>query len=452
MVDPLSTTNPPIANLDVATTITNTAVTSNVLANDKAGNVGTILNLSSLAIATQPKHGAVVVNSDGTLTYTPATGFVGTDSLTYTVCDNATPALCKNAVVYYTVQAVAASSNTSASDDYASATAGLIVNGNVLNNDKNTAGANLSVTSNSGVPASKGTFVMNANGTYSFTPAVGFTGPLDVTYTVCGGTPSVCANATLHLLIEPAIVPKVLDVTKIAGSVVMNLDASFDVSFTIKVQNLSTEFIDSVLLKDDLTKVFTETKGVKIVSVTTSGSLVRNANYDGIANIDLLTPASTLDVNKVDSIILRINVANNTSGTFQNTAVATAPTSYGLISSISTDPTRLQNAADTSRKPTLFAIPKVDINIPEGFSPNNDGVDDTWIIKRPFGTKVAVWIYNRWGNEVYRNNDYNNDWRGKGISNFLGEELPEGTYFYIVHGTNITGELLKLAGSLTLKR
>jgi hypothetical protein len=40
---------------------------------------------------TQPSNGSVVVNPDGTYTYTPATDFVGTDMFTYTVCDDGTP-------------------------------------------------------------------------------------------------------------------------------------------------------------------------------------------------------------------------------------------------------------------------------------------------------------------------------------------------------------------------
>ena len=452
VVDPLLNTNPPIVNPDIASTVVNTPVTTNVMANDNAANLGGNLNPASVSITTQPKHGNVIVNADGSITYTPSIGFIGTDSLVYSVCDNSKPTqICKTGVVYYTVKDTTANPATIASDDFSKTLSGNTITGNVLSNDKHTAGSNLTVTSNTSIPASKGLFVINSNGTYSFTPAAGFTGPIDVIYTVCGGTPAVCANATLHILIEPLIIPKILDVTKVAGSVVMNLDASFDVSFTIKIQNLSKEFIDSVLLKDDLTKVFSDTRGIKVVSVATSGGLVRNPSYDGISNTDLLAITSSLDVNKIDSVVLRINVFNNSSGTFQNTAIATAPTRYGLVSSISTDPTQLINN-DTTRKPTLFVIPKVELNIPEGFSPNNDGVDDTWIIKRPFGSKVSVWIYNRWGNEVYKNEDYNNDWRGRGVSNFLGEELPEGTYFYIVHGTDIMGNLQKLAGSLTLKR
>ena len=37
--------------------------------------------------ATDPAHGTVIVNSDGTYTYTPATNYTGPDSFTYTVSD-----------------------------------------------------------------------------------------------------------------------------------------------------------------------------------------------------------------------------------------------------------------------------------------------------------------------------------------------------------------------------
>jgi gliding motility-associated-like protein len=422
-----------------------------VLANDKAANVGVSLNPASVSIASQPKHGTVVVNSDGTITYTPATGFVGTDSLTYNVCDNSLPTpICKTGVVYYTVKAATTTAATIAADDFAKTPAGNSISGNVLLNDKNTAGALLTVTSNASVPASKGTFVMNPNGTYSFTPAPGFTGPLDIIYTVCGGTPAVCTNATLHILVEPIIPTKILDIIKVANSAKMNLDGSFNIDFTIKVKNLTPEYIDSILVKDDLTKVFKDTRGVSVVSVIVSGKLIKNNSYDGISNTDLLFIQSALDAKKEDSIILTINVQSNQSGNFVNTAVVTAPTSFGMINLSSTDPTMVTNVGDTARKATPFVIPIVDVVIPGGFSPNNDGIDDTWNIKRPYGTTISVKVFNRWGNEVYSNANYQNDWRGKGTSNFIGEDVPEGTYYYIVEATDMNNVIRKFAASLTL--
>jgi gliding motility-associated-like protein len=176
-----------------------------------------------------------------------------------------------------------------------------------------------------------------------------------------------------------------------------------------------------------------------------------NNSYDGIANVELLSISSSLNAYKTDSINILVNVGNNNSGNFQNTALLKAPMSLGMVDLASTDPARLSSDS-TKRIPTLFVIPKLDFKIPEGFSPNNDGIDDTWNIIKPFGSKVAVKVFNRWGNEVFRNDDYKNDWRGKGVANFLGEDVPEGTYYYIVEGTDFNGGVVRLAGPLTIKR
>ncbi len=76
----------PIAQGDAATTEENVGVVINVLSNDSDPDDG--LDASSLAVKTPPQHGTAVVNgSTGFVTYTPASGFSGTDSFTYTVKD-----------------------------------------------------------------------------------------------------------------------------------------------------------------------------------------------------------------------------------------------------------------------------------------------------------------------------------------------------------------------------
>jgi len=63
--------------------------------------------------------------------------------------------------------------------------------------------------------------------------------------------------------------------------------------------------------------------------------------------------------------------------------------------------------------------------IPNVFSPNGDGANDTFeIIKGEEFDRVSLTILNRWGYEQYSNEDYQNDWTGEGQG--------EGTYFYIV--------------------
>ena len=79
----------PVANNDSANVVENSAtgVVINVLTNDTDSD-GT-LNATTVTIGTNPAHGTVSVNATtGAITYVPTTGYVGTDSFTYTVQDN----------------------------------------------------------------------------------------------------------------------------------------------------------------------------------------------------------------------------------------------------------------------------------------------------------------------------------------------------------------------------
>lgn len=76
-----------------------------------------------------------------------------------------------------------------------------------------------------------------------------------------------------------------------------------------------------------------------------------------------------------------------------------------------------------------------DLRIPEGFSPNGDGVNDLFIIQglEAF-PESGLQIFNRWGGVVFETSRYNNDWDG--------DNLPVGTYFYILqlpNGEDFTG-------------
>ena len=74
----------------------------------------------------------------------------------------------------------------------------------------------------------------------------------------------------------------------------------------------------------------------------------------------------------------------------------------------------------------------VEIVTPSGFSPNGDGVNDVWVISGLDMSLNKVSIYDRWGNEIWAENNYNNTsvaWNGK---NKNGEELTVGTYFYMI--------------------
>ena len=77
-----------------------------------------------------------------------------------------------------------------------------------------------------------------------------------------------------------------------------------------------------------------------------------------------------------------------------------------------------------------------------GFTPNNDNVNDSWVIgnigKYPDNN---VSIFNRWGELVWKTNGYNNDIENKywsGRRNVGGNgTLPDGTYFYLITSKGI---------------
>ena len=80
-------------------------------------------------------------------------------------------------------------------------------------------------------------------------------------------------------------------------------------------------------------------------------------------------------------------------------------------------------------------------------TPDYNGQNDTWIITNIDAFETAtVYIFNRWGDEVYRKKAYQNDWDGR---NMNGDVLPDGTYYYVVKFPDSNKHY---SGSITLLR
>ncbi|SKB84066.1 gliding motility-associated C-terminal domain-containing protein [Daejeonella lutea] len=75
------------------------------------------------------------------------------------------------------------------------------------------------------------------------------------------------------------------------------------------------------------------------------------------------------------------------------------------------------------------------LRIPAGISPNNDGLNEKFIIENLKPTdKVKLDIYNRWQTLVFRDGNYKNTFDGIGNQKGLvNNELPDGTYYYILN-------------------
>ena len=70
-----------------------------------------------------------------------------------------------------------------------------------------------------------------------------------------------------------------------------------------------------------------------------------------------------------------------------------------------------------------------DVVMPTGFTPNEDGYNDLYVIRGLDNTNNTLTIFNRWGNLVYEKKNYNNDWDGKSNNKQI---LPDGTYYAIL--------------------
>lgn len=105
-----------------------------------------------------------------------------------------------------------------------------------------------------------------------------------------------------------------------------------------------------------------------------------------------------------------------------------------------------ENGCDTAR--VKVYVECIGITVFTAVSPNRDGINDTFYIggldDKPDNT---LRIYNRWGNLVYEKDSYDNSWDGV----FEGNELPDGTYYYIFE-VNDNGDDLVFRGYLEMYR
>ena len=145
----------------------NEDITGNVLGNDTDPDGDDL----TATLTTGPANGSVVLNDDGSYTYTPNAGFVGNDSFTYTISDG------KGGEDTATVNLVVSdkvdpNNAPDAVDDNGAGDKNEDITGNVLGNDTDPDGDDLTATLTTG-PAN-GSVVLNDDGSYTYTPNTGF--------------------------------------------------------------------------------------------------------------------------------------------------------------------------------------------------------------------------------------------------------------------------------------
>ncbi|GAB4026487.1 hypothetical protein GCM10028809_09950 [Spirosoma gilvum] len=222
-----------------------------------------------------------------------------------------------------------------------------------------------------------------------------------------------------------------------------------ELTYLFTIANLGGHELTTIQLADDLDAAFTSASAkIQSVSVRADSGLVVNKTYTGQGVDTTLLVVGTLPTGKQAHawLTVRLDVSQANTLTFVNKATVQAVDVTGGIcrdrstNGIETDPDQNGNPADND-DPTVVTLHSVrgeeysSIFIPEGFSPNGDGINDLFVIQHvPTDVTLQVEIYNRWGHLVYQNLNYKNDWDGtsnQGAKTAGAQQgLPDGTYYY----------------------
>ncbi len=206
--------------------------------------------------------------------------------------------------------------------------------------------------------------------------------------------------------------------------------------YTISLTVTSDSGCVTSLTKTNLITVFPKPDAGFSV-IPTSASIINPV----IAITDLSTGANFWFWNFGDgSAPLTIDI-DSSSIPIQHTYADTGTYTITLIT------TTQYNCIDTAFQ-TVFIEPDIAFFIPTAFSPNDDGVNDTFIGRGIFINTFEMSIFDRWGNLIYRTDDMNKPWNGK--ANYGNEPAQPDVYIYSIKITDLKLKKYNYKGTVTL--
>ncbi len=181
-----------------------------------------------VTLGTDVSDGTLVLNLDGSFTYTPDADFNGSDSFTYTV-DDSVGATSNTATVTITVNAV--NDDPVATDDAYSVDEDASLTGeNVLDNDTDVEDTTPGGTVTLGTDVSDGSLTLNSDGTFTYDPDPDFNGTDSFTYTVTDSDGATSNEATVTITVDPVNDAPVAGDSSESTDEDSTVDGSFNVS------------------------------------------------------------------------------------------------------------------------------------------------------------------------------------------------------------------------------
>ncbi|EJC7036199.1 tandem-95 repeat protein [Vibrio parahaemolyticus] len=253
----------PVADIvaDKATVVEDTPTIIKVLGNDTFEGDNKVVSLDA---ENGPKNGTVIVNNDGTVTYTPDDNYVGKDTFTYIVTSGG---VSESTTV--TVNVTPVNDAPVAKDDIATTQEDTAVTIDVLSNDTDVDGDKLSIQSAT-VPEAQGR-VEIVDGKLVFTPAENFNGHAEITYTVTDG--ALTDQATVKVTVNA-----VNDTPVVESNIA---DQALAEDFTPYTIDLNTAFSDVDNVDGELTFSVSGNSNIQVAIVNGIATITPTADWNG---------------------------------------------------------------------------------------------------------------------------------------------------------------------------
>ncbi|MBW8333868.1 MAG: tandem-95 repeat protein, partial [Prolixibacteraceae bacterium] len=456
--------NAPVANNDNYQGSVNHPVNGNVISNDFDAD-GNLNPNSVTLVGPAPENGTLTLNPNGTFTFIPASGFIGEVSFDYQVCDLGTPPLCNVATVTIGILANPLGNSTFATDDSFFGKEDSPLSSNVLTNDNDPEG-DLQIVNTTPVKAPiHGTVILNADGSFVYTPDLDYFGGDQFVYQVCdNGTPVACDQATVYLIVMPVNDDPVAfddfnttnEDTPISGNVSLNDIPSVNGGNVWTIETAPSN--GSVVLNPDGSYTYTPDDDFN----GTDTFVYKVCDIDGDCDQAMvtITVISVNDVPVANDDLFTVNVDGSLSdfvdendiwsGDGGNEYTLVTPPSNGSvflnpdgsytytpnINFVGTDSFTYKLCdADGDCDDAKVTIEVEDMLLPNQIlTPNGDGTNDTFIIEGiDLYPNNKLTLFNRWGNVVYEKSGYLNEWDGNANVTKIGtKSLPAGTYYFII--------------------
>jgi gliding motility-associated-like protein len=177
----------------------------------------------------------------------------------------------------------------------------------------------------------------------------------------------------------------------------------------------------SVTVMDSCSYIKSATGQIVVLPNTMTVSIVDSVALCGNTPFTLNTTSGGGYPNYTYSWFLQPDLTNSIgSGTTLNGTTPIAEGTY-TIQFVKTDSCGY-NQSDIQ---VITVLPPCQIEIPNVITPNGDGANDAFKIKNiEYHPNTTLLIYDRWGKKVFESSNYNNEWKGEGVS--------DGTFFYIL--------------------